>query len=167
MFGHKIRCELERLNLLPMLLLGGVFLLIDFAVWCASSSPLYVLHLASDKMAVLPTWLFGLLDLLSFTLYGLALGAVLGSKCGCEVERYRGAFYFIIAVTLAYLHHIILFSYLSFFVAMLISAIVVFFIFVATANFFRVSKAGAILAVLGGLWSVYIFLFSILLFFLI
>ena len=167
MIGYKIRCEIEKINLVFVAILAFLFLAVDFAVWCVSASPLYLLRTVVDKLPVLPLWLFGLFDLLAFTLFGAALGTALSNKQRCEVEKYRGAFYFIIGVVLAYLHHVILFSFLGFFLSALISMAVCFFILIASVNFARVSKVAMLFSALGGAWSIYIFLFSIFVFFLI
>ena len=167
MIGYKIRCELEKINVVFVTALAFLFLAVDFTVWCLSASPIYLLRTVADKLPVLPLWLFGLFDLLAFTLFGAALGAALSNKQRFEVEKYRGAFYFIIGVVLAYLHHVILFSYLCFFLSALVSGTVCFFIFIASINFARVSKATMFFSVLGEIWSIYVFLFSLFVFFLI
>lgn len=165
MRDFKIKYELERVNVFFTLALGGAFLLIDFAVWCAVGSPVYVLRFISGRVSVLPLWLFGLLDITAFTFLGCSLGGALTAKGSCGVDRYRGAFYFIIGVTLFYLHHIFFFVYCAFLVSFFMSAFIFFLLVVAVINFFRVSRVASLSAVLGGLWSLYILIFSMLVFF--
>lgn len=165
MRNYRIKCEIDRVNIFFALALGGVFLLIDFAVWCAVGSPAYMLRFVSGRVSVLPLWVFGLLDFLAFTLFGAALGCALSAKGGCGVDRYRGAFYFIIGVTLFYLHHIFFFVYGAFLMSFLVAALIFSLLVIAIVNFSRVSSVSSLCAVLGGVWSVYILIFSGLVFF--
>lgn len=162
----KIRYELGQINIGVATTVAAVFIFVDFAVWCAVGSPLYVLHFISTSVPVLPLWLFGLFDFISFALLGVALGAVLGSRCGIyEVAKYRGAFYFIIGVTLVCLHHAFFFSSFTFFVALLTSVLMCFFLAVALVNFLRVSKLATFAAIGGLLWSLYLLVLNFVCFF--
>ena len=166
MIKSKIRYELGQINIGIATAVAAIFIFVDFAVWCAVGSPVYVLRFVSESVPVLPLWLFGLLDFISFVLLGFALGAVLGSRCVTnEISKYRGAFYFVIGVTLICLHHAFFFSSVSFFVALLTAVLMCFFLTVAVVNFSRVSKLATLASSLGSLWSGYLLIINFVSFF--
>lgn len=166
MIKNKIRYEFGQINIGIATAVAALFIFVDFAVWCAVGSPVYVLRFISGSVPVLPLWLFGLLDFISFALFGFALGAMLGNRCAAnEVAKYRGAFYFIIGVTLVCLHHAFFFSNATFFVALLTSVLMCFFVTVAIVNFVRASKPAALAASVGALWSVYLLVLNLVSFF--
>lgn len=166
MIKSKIRYELGQINIGVATAVAAIFIFVDFAVWCAVGSPVYVLRFISGRVPVLPLWLFGLLDFLSFALLGFGLGAVLGSRwITNEVAKYRGSFYFIIGVTLICLHHAFFFSSVTFFVALLTAVLMCFFLTVAVCNFSRVSRLAMLTSLLGALWSFYLLIINLVSFF--
>lgn len=162
----KIKYEFGQINIGVATVMAAVFIFVDFGVWCAVGSPVYVLRFVSGSVPVLPLWIFGLFDFISFALLGFALGAVLGNRCAVsEVAKYRGAFYFIIGVTLVCLHHAFFFSHFALFVALLTSVLMCFFLVVAVVNFARVSGLAVFAAAVGLLWSIYILVLNFISFF--
>ena len=166
MIKSKIRCELGQVNIGVATAVAAIFIFVDFAVWCAVGSPVYILRFISGCVPVLPLWLFGLLDFISFALLGCGLGAVLGSRCVAnEVAKYRGSFYFVIGVTLICLHHAFFFCSVAFFVALLTAVLMCFFLTVAVVNFSCVSRLAMLASSLGALWSVYLLVINLVSFF--
>ena len=162
----KIRYELGQINIGVATAMAAIFIFVDFAVWCAVGSPVYLLRFISGFVPVLPLCLFGLFDFISFALLGFALGTALGIRSvASEVAKYRGAFYFIIGVTLLCLHHAFFFSRFAFFVALLTSAIMCFFLVVAVVNFARVSGIAVFAAAIGLLWGIYVLILNFISFF--
>ena len=162
----NLKLEFRNLNVVFATVVAAIFIFVDFFVWCAAGSPMYVLRFVSVYVPVLPLWVFGLFDFLSFAVLGFSLGAVLGMSCSAyDVYKYRGAFYFIMGVTLAFVHHILLLVGAKFFVAIFIGVLRCFFISVAIVNFYRVSKISAVLSAVGSVWSFYILIFNLLVFF--
>ena len=159
---NRLKFELRTLNVFFATAVAAVFILVDFAVWCAIGSPIYVLKFISSSFPSIPVWLFGLLDFLTFALWGFSLGAVLSNDChSYDVHKYRGAFYFIIGVAMLFAHHVIFFVYVRFFVASIVSLVALAFVTVGILNFYNVSKISFVTAIAGGIWCLYIFLFSL------
>ena len=167
MIKSKIRYELGQINMGIATAMATIFIFVDFAVWSAVGSPVYILRFISGRIPVLPLWAFGLLDFVSFALLGFALGTALGSRCVAnEVAKYRGAFYFVIGVTLNCLHHVLFFSNAAFFIALLVALLMCFFLTVGVVNFSCVSGLSMLASCLGVLWSFYLMIINLLCFFL-
>lgn len=163
---NRFKLELRNVNIVCATAVSALFILINFCVWCAVGSPVYILRFVAAQVAVLPLWLFGLLDFVAFAALGFALGAALGVRCSAqEVSKYRGAFYFIMGVTLAFLHHAVFFAGARMFGALLLSALSCAFVGIGTVNFCRVSRVAALLSAVGALWVLYIFVVNLLTFF--
>ena len=161
----NLKYELRRLNIVSVMFVAILLLFINIVVWCSVGSPVYTLHFVSSRVPTLPLWLYGLLDFLSFTLLGISLGAALGEKCpASEVDKYRGGFYFVIGVTLAYLHHAFFFSCHLFFISFICAVLQCVFLVVAVVNFYKVSRISTISLILGGIWSSYLLFFSLVCF---
>ena len=162
----NLKREIKSLNVVFAAVVAALLLLIDFAVWSAVGSPIYILRFISAYVKVFPLWLFGLLDFLSFSLLGFALGAVLGAgNPSCDVYKYRGAFFFVIGLVLAYLHHVTFFCAGRFFISLIIVIIQCFFGVLAALNFSKVSGVATVVFVLGGIWWIYLLLVNIFSFF--
>lgn len=165
---NRLKFEFRNLNVFFATLTAGIFIFVNFSVWCAVGSPVYVLRFLSSYLPVLPLWFFGLCDFISCTLLGFSLGAILATPCPVyDVYKYRGAFYFVIGATLMFLHHVFFFCGVRFFAAMLVSILQCLFLSIALINFTRVSKLNFVIAALGVLWSFYLLVFNIITFFLI
>ena len=165
---NRLKFEFRNLNVFLATLTAGIFIFIDFSVWCAIGSPVYVLRFISGYLSTLPLWLFGLCDFISCTLLGFSLGALLASSCSVyDVDKYRGSFYFIIGAALMFLHHVFFFSGARFFISMLVSILECTFFGIALINFAKASKLAFFISLLGVLWRVYLLIFNITTFFLI
>ncbi len=158
---NKLEYEIRNTNAGLATVVALACLTLNFSVWCAVKSPVIVLSFLSCKISVLPTWLFGLFDFLSFASLGFSLGAALGTACSAsEVSKYRGAFYFVIGITLACAYHLFFFKLSSFLLSFLCAVLQCVCLFVATANFYKVSAISFFASVIGTLWSVYLLFFS-------
>ena len=163
---NRLKCEFRDLNVLMATAVAAIFIFVDFSVWCALGSPIYILRFVSCYVPTLPLWVFGLLDFISYALLGFSLGAILSTSCPVyDVHKYRGAFYFAVGVTLAFLHHVFFFSGAGFFAALFIVLLQCLFLSIALINFYRVSKLASIIAALGVLWSFYLFVLNFMTFF--
>ena len=161
----NFKYELQRLNMASVMFAAILLLFVNVAVWCVVGSPVYTLHFISARVPVLPLWLYGLLDFFSFALLGVSLGGVLGEKCQpLELYKYRGGFYFVIGVTLAYLHHAFFFSCHLFFISFLLAVLQCCCFVIAIANFCEISNVSMISLALGSMWSLYLMLFSLVCF---
>lgn len=159
---RNLKYEFRRLNIIGVTSVAVSLVFINFIVWCSVGSPIYTLHFVSSRVPALPLWLYGLFDFLSFALFGISLGAVLSEKCqSFEVYKYRGGFYFIIGITLAYLYHAFFFSCHLFFISFLTVILQCFLFGIAAVNFFNVSKISVLSLCLGALWSFYLLFFSV------
>lgn len=163
---NKLKYEFRNLNVLIATAVAAIFIFVDFSVWCATGSPIYVLRFISCYVQTLPLWIFGFLDFISCALLGFSLGAVLSTSCTVyDVHKYRGAFYFILGATLAFLHHFFFFSGARFFAALLVVMLQCLFLSIAVINFYRVSKLVTLIAALGALWSFYLLALNVMTFF--
>ncbi len=147
-------------------IVGILFLVINFSVWCSVGSPLFVIRLLSSKLFTLPLWLYGLFDFLSFGILGFSLGADLGAYHSVnDIARYRGAFFFVLGTVLAFLHHLFFFTMTSFFMAFVLSVIGITFFVLAIIDFRQVSRIAFVLAIVGSLWRAYLCFLSVAAFF--
>ena len=163
---NRLKLEVRSLNAVYATAVSAIMIFIDFCVWCAIGSPAYILKFISSSLKVPPLWLFGLLDLLSFAVLGFSLGAVLGTLCSAyDVPKYRGAFFFVIGVTLAFLHHVIFFGFARFFFSLVVSVLSCAFLAAAVVDFFHVSKLSGVISVIGVLWRFYILILDVMTFF--
>lgn len=162
----RIRIEIRNVNLFLAAAMSLIFIIVDFAVWCAIGSPLFVLHFISDRVPVPPLWIFGLCDFLCFALLGLALGALLGNAFPArDVPKYRGAFYFTVGIVFNVVHHFLFFGGGRFLVALPLCLLSCFFLVIAVVDFFKVSSIASISALLGISWVLYLALLNLLTFF--
>ena len=145
-----------------MLLLGLVWLIVLSMV----GTPRALLLLLSHRMAVPPSWIFLLSMLILFLVCGFCIGGALCvEKWGVDLCRYRGAFFFAVALPLCYLWYAVLFGAHFFLIAALLALFSCLFFFFCAINFWRVSSLASM-----GIWLTFLimcgaFLFSILCFF--
>ena len=162
----NLKYEFYCINTLLATIIGIFFLLVNFSVWCAVGSPMFTIRFLSSGLPMLPLWLYGLFDFLSFGALGFSLGADLFSRCSVnEVARYRGAFFFVLSLVLSFLHHLFFFTMTSFFVSFLIGVISVALLVLAIIDFSHVSRIAFVFAIIGTLWKLYVCLLSIAAFF--
>ena len=139
---NRLRCIRNTLRLcwggataFGAILLGIVWLIVLSIV----GSPRLLLHLISTRILVLPSWLFLAWMLLLFLVGGACMGMVLGGRRrGCDVIRYRGAFFFTVAITICYLWYALFFGARFFFPALVLSLVSCGCFLVAAINFKRV-----------------------------
>ena len=159
---HKVKYELYCINPALAVAVGILLVVVNFSIWCAVGSPIFVIRYLSSKIFTFPLWLYGLFDFLSFGMLGFSLGADLLGVCRVnEVARYRGAFFFILGIVFSYLHHLFFFPMSSFFMALILGIIAVAFLIFAIMDLRRVSKIASLFAMIGSLWRLYVCIFSI------
>ena len=163
---NDLKCEIKNLNIIFATAVAVLLLLVDVAVWSAVGSPILILRFISAYVKVVPLWLFGLLDFLSFALLGFALGSILGTTCCVyEVFKYRGAFFFVIGLTLAFVHHITFFSAGMFLVSLLVVIVQCFFLTLSVVNFYKVSVISTVILIVGSVWWLYLLIINLFSFF--
>lgn len=159
----EFRCCPKQPLTVGALLFGIVWLIVLSIV----GSPRSFLQLIALRTITFPPWLFLLLMLALFVICGGSIGMVFGNwRRGCELSRYRGAFFFTVAITLCYLWYALFFGARFFLPSLLLSAIVCFCFMLAAMNFRKVFRAAAV-----GMWiafgiSAYLFFLSLFCFFL-
>ena len=159
---NKLKYDIYNVSLGFATVVALACIFIRFCVWCAVGNQIIVLNFLSGKIAVLPTFLFGLLDFLAFAFMGFSLGAALSASCTVtEVSKYRGAFYFVIGLTLACVHHLLFFKLISFFAAAIVAVLQFACALMASVNFYRVSSVAFVASVAGDLWLLYILIFTL------
>lgn len=160
---NRLKFDTNNINFGLALTLAIACFLIKFSVWCSVGNHAVVLNFLSVKFSVLPMWLFALFDFLSFSILGFSLGADLSVNCASkEVSKYRGAFYFVIALTLICLSHLFLFKSLAFFLSLLMTIFALVCLFAAILDFYYVSSIAFLSVIIGALWNVYLVVFSAL-----
>ena len=163
---RNLKCEMRKLNIIFATVVAGLLLFINVAVWSAVGSPIFILRFISAYVKALPLWLFGLFDFLSFALLGFALGAILGTQCRTyEVFKYRGAFFFVIGLTLAFVHHVTFFGAGMFLVSLLVIIIQCCFLALSAINFYKVSVISTVVLLVGGIWWLYLLIINLFSFF--
>ena len=144
------------------LFLVGVWLIVLMIV----GSPRMLLHFAAKQILVLPAWLFLVLSFLFYAICGFCVGAILfDCRRTREVARYRGAFFFSLAITVSYLWYALFFGARFFLPALLFSAIVSLFLIVTAVNWRGLLRPCFPMMWLAVGWSVYLFVFCLTCFF--
>lgn len=161
-----LRAELRRIcigaAIATAILLVAVWLVVLFMI----GSPRMLLRLISGRVAIFPPWLFILLIFAFYAVCGFCIGAVLFfRRRSDETAKYRGAFFFSIAVAASYLWYALFFGARFFLPAALLSAVAVTGLVVAAVNFRRVSPLAAIGLFSATAWGVYCLVISVLCFF--
>ena len=168
MSSFRLRCrnELRTFHLGAAIgtaiFLVAVWLIVLFIV----GSPRILLHFASGHIVVLPSWLFLTLTIVFYGIAGFSIGAVL-FECRRvnETSKYRGAFFFSIAITASYLWYALTFGARFFLPALLLAAIFTLGFVIAAVNFRRVVRLASHGMWIAAIWGAYLFLLSLLFFF--
>jgi hypothetical protein len=125
-------------------------------LWCVIGIPLGIFHFLRGAVPLMPRWLYMLLDLAIHALLGMAIGAALcNRKYACEIQKYRGAFYFLLAILFGYLYYAFFFGISFFLVSFVLAIMELMGLLVASLNFLHVTKSSALFSFVGCLWALY------------
>ena len=145
-----------------MIVLGVIWLIVLLMV----GSPRLFLWMIASRVAVCPSWLLMLLLSVLFLISGFSIGLVLGNRGrGMDAFKYRGAFFFVIGVTLCYLWYALFFEARLLLIASLLALIGIVCFAVSAVNFrcvFRLASVGMWISFVIGC---YLSFFSFLCFF--
>ena len=161
----KIRNKSWRRELCHVHAVGGIVFAATLAViqillWCVVGAPIGIFYLLRGVLPLLPRWLYMLCDLLIHACLGAAFGMVLLDRRGVfEVQKYRGAFYFLLAILMGYLYYAFFFGISFFLVSVVLAGLEFFGILVAALNFTRINRLSVFLLFIGLLWAFYRFFF--------
>lgn len=158
--------EFRRANPAGVIAGAAILALAELILWCVIGTPLNSFHYLRGKSPVPPVWIYMLMDLAVHILIGGACGMVLCDKrCFDQTPKYRGAFYFLLAVIFGYLFYAFFFGPGYFLVAVLLAAMELCGLAICMFNFFRVIRLSAILIGVGFLWALYRLILSLISFF--
>ena len=168
MSSFRLRCRNELRAIHRGAAIGTAIFLV--AVWLIVlfmvGSPRILLRFAAGHIVVLPSWIFLTLTVAFYAVLGFSLGAVLFKRrCVNETAKYRGAFFFSIAITVSYLWYALVFGARFFLPALLLAAIFTLGFVIAAFNFRRVLRLASYGMWLAAIWGAYLFLLSLLFFF--
>ena len=131
-------------------------------VFCMIGTPRRLLYFLSGCPFVLPSWMLILLLFVFFALSGFCVGAVLfAERCTDEISKYRGAFFFSIAITAGYLWYAMTFGAALFLPAILLAAVMVAGLVITAVNFSRCSCVASKGMWIAAGWGVYLLVFSV------
>ena len=134
----------------------SVLVAIQILLWFVIGAPIGLFHFLRGAAPLFPRWLYLLFDLAAHALLGVAIGAALCERrYHCEVQKYRGAFYFLLAILFGYLYYAFFFGISFFLVAFVLSVMELLALLMAMLNFSRVVKLSAFFSGLGCLWALY------------
>ena len=151
-----------------MIVGASVLVLVWLIICLGVGVPLSAFYHLRGITPLLPRWLYLLSDLLSRAALGAAIGIVLCQRrYAFEIQKYRGAFYFVLAVVFGYLFHAFFFGFGFFLVAFVLTAMEVFCLTVALLNFRYLNLLSSFLIFLVCIWGIYRMLLSFFCFFII
>ena len=155
----KRRCIFFRhcqINGAGMLVGASVVVIVWMAVCFAVGVPLSVFHYFRGHTPLMARWLYLLADLCSHAVLGAAIGiALCNRRYAFELQKYRGAFYFVLAIVFGYLFNAFFFGMGFFLVAFVLAAMEVFGLVVAMLNFCRFNRFCSFLIFCGCIWGLY------------
>ena len=156
------------INAVGMIVGASICMLIQVILWCTVGAPIGMFYHLRGSIPLLPRWLYMLLDLLIHGCLGASLGMVLcDRRYYCEIQKYRGAFYFLLAIVAGYLYYGFYFGIGFFLVSFVLAVMETFALVIAMLNFFHVLKISALLSGIGCLWALYRLFLSFFSFFVI
>ena len=129
-------------------------------------SPRLLLRMVGTTNVTLPSWVFLVMTFVFYAVCGFSIGAVLSCRHPVnETAKYRGAFFFSIALMLSYLWYALSFGARFFLPAVVLAFISSFCFLVSAVNFrvvFRLASVGMWIVFA---WSLYLLFFSLFCFF--
>ena len=134
----------------------SVLVAVQLILWFVVGIPIGIFHYLRGTVPLLPRWLYMFSELTAHGLLGAAIGAALcARRYPCETQKYRGAFYFLLAILFGYLYYAFFFGVGFFLVAFVLAAMELLALAVAALNFLHVVRLSAFLSGLGCLWALY------------
>ena len=145
-FRSRLRGELRTVHkgaaVWVAVFLVAVWLIVFFMI----GSPRMLIRWISGRVAVPPTWLFTVMLCVFYALCGLCAGAVLFScRKVDETSKYRGAFFFSLALMASYLWYALFFGARFFLVAAVLSLAAMLTLMLSVFNFCRVLRLCSLL----------------------
>lgn len=167
----KRRCVLfrgSRVNTAGMIVGISILVFVWMIVCLVVGVPISVFHYFRGNTLLPPRWLYLLSDLISHAALGAAIGiALCERRYMFEVQKYRGAFYFSLAIVLGYLFHAFFFGVGFFLVAFVLTAMELFGLVIAMMNFYHGNRLCSFLTLIGCVWACYRMLLSFFCFFIV
>jgi hypothetical protein len=155
-----------RINTAGVIVGASILVVVWIIVCLAVGVPISVFHYFRGNTPLPARWLYLLSDLISHAALGAAVGSVLcDRRYAFEAQKYRGAFYFALAIVLGYLFHAFFFGIGFFLVAFVLTAMELFGLVIAMMNFYHVNKLCALLTLVGCAWACYRMLLAFFCFF--
>ena len=155
-----------QINTAGMIVGASVLVAVWIVVCLVVGVPLSVFHYFRGNTLLLPRWLYLLADLLSHAVLGAAIGiALCHRRWAFEVQKYRGAFYFVLAIVFGYLFHAFFFGVGFFLVAFVLTAMELLGLVIAMFHFYHFNRLCAFLTFWGCAWACYRMLLSFFCFF--
>ena len=150
------RCVGREINRAGVVVGASVLVAIQIILWCIVGIPIGMFHFLRGTIPLFPRWLYMLSELAVHILLGSAIGAVLCERrYPCEVQKYRGAFYFLLAIVFGYLYYAFFFGISFFLVAFVLAVLELLALTIAMLNFLHVVKLSAFFSALGCFWVLY------------
>lgn len=138
--------------------IAGISVLVGVQIilWFAVGVPLGIFYCLKGIVPLLPRWLYMFFELMAHIFLGVAIGAALcARRYPCETQKYRGAFYFLLAILFGYLYYPFFFGVNFFLVAFVLAVMELIALVVAALNFLHVVRLSAFFSFLGCLWALY------------
>ncbi len=133
-----------------------VLVAIQIVLWCVVGIPIGLFHYLRGTVPLLPRWMYMLFELVAHALLGAAIGAALCERrYHCEAQKYRGAFYFLLAILFGYLYYAFFFGIGFFLVAFVLAVMEMLALLIAVLNFSHVMRLSALFSGIGCLWALY------------
>ena len=121
-----------------------------------SGSPLYMLRLTGLWHKVPRSWVFVLIWTFWYALLGFIFGFVLGSRqTGKEVHKYKGSLWFVIMLVFNFIWYPLFFKAGTVFLALVDSALILFFCVLAALEYYKVYKIFGIGLICHAIWLVW------------
>ena len=156
MYSTCRRCVGREINRAGVLVGAFVLVVIQIILWCVIGVPIGAFHFLKGTVPLLPRWLYMLFELTVHGLLGAALGAALCERrYPCEPQKYRGAFYFLLAILFGYLYYAFFFGVGFFLVSFVLAVMELFALAIVVLNFLHVVKLSALFSAVGCLWALY------------
>ena len=163
-----LRQELRRFNRTGLLVGAAILSVVKIFLWFMVGVPFGIFHYLRSMLPLLPRWIYMLFDLGVHAILGATIGMVLCDKrYFCETQKYRGAFYFVLAIVFGYLHYVFFFGIGYFLVCVVLALLELICLTIAMLNFFHVTKLSSLFSFFGLLWGIYRFFLSLFSFFIV
>lgn len=134
----------------------SVLVAVQVILWFVVGVPIGTFYYLRGMVPLLPRWLYMLSELMAHIFLGVAIGGALcARRYPCETQKYRGAFYFLLAILFGYLYYPFFFGVNFFLVAFVLAVMELIALVVAALNFLHVVRLSAFFSFLGCLWALY------------